>query len=49
MFAAGIRKKRVARMREHPQWRWHLEEEVNGRLCYLGCAVDHKGWVSAPP
>jgi hypothetical protein len=39
MFAADIRKKRVAHMRGYPQWRWHLDEvfvKVNGRLCYLG-------------
>ena len=28
MFAAEIRKKRVARMRGYPQWRWHLDEVV---------------------
>ena len=26
MFAAEIRKKRVARMHGYPQWRWHLDE-----------------------
>jgi putative transposase len=26
MFAAEIRKKRVAHMRGYPQWRWHLDE-----------------------
>jgi putative transposase len=44
MFAAEIRKKRVAHMRSYPQWRWHLDEvfvNVNGRLCYLWRAVDH--------
>jgi putative transposase len=44
MFAAEIRKKRVAHMRSYPQWRWHLDEvfvKVNGRLCYLWRAVDH--------
>ena len=48
MFAAEIRKKRVARMRGYPQWRWHLDEafvKVNGRLCYLWRAVDHEGEV----
>src|SRR6202142_4344766 len=46
MFAAEIRKKRVARMRAYPQWRWHLDEvfvKVNGKLCYLWRAVDHEG------
>jgi DDE domain len=48
MFAAEIRKKRVAPMRGYPQWRWHLDEvfvKVNGRLCYLWRAVDHEGEV----
>jgi putative transposase len=48
MFAAEIRKKRVARMRGYPQWRWHLDEafvKVNGKLCYLWRAVDHEGQV----
>jgi DDE domain len=44
MFAAEIRKKRVAHVRGYPQWRWHLDEvfvKVNGKLCYLWRAVDH--------
>src|SRR5208337_18728 len=48
MFAAEIRKKRVAHMRGHPQWRWHLDEvfvKVNGQLCYLWRGVDHEGEV----
>src|ERR1700745_2663219 len=48
MFAAEIRKKRVAHMRAYPQWRWHLDEvfvKVNGKLCYLWRAVDHEGEV----
>ena len=48
MFAAEIRKKRVAHMRGYPQWRWHLDEafvKVNGKLCYLRRAVDHEGEV----
>jgi putative transposase len=28
MFAAEIRKKRVADPRGYPQWRWHLNESV---------------------
>ena len=46
IFAAEIRKKRVARMRGYPQWRWHPDEafvKVNGKLCYLWRAVDHEG------
>ncbi len=49
MFAAEIRKRRVAHMRGYPQWRWHLDEvfaKVNGKLCYLWRAVDHEGEVS---
>ena len=52
MFAAEIRKKRVAHMRGYPQWRWHLDEafvKVNGKLCYLWRAVDHEGIVHSPP
>src|SRR6476659_11264890 len=30
MFAAEIRKRRVAHMRGYPQWRWHLDD-VSGR------------------
>ena len=48
MFAAEIRKKRVAHTRDYPQWRWHLDEvfvKVNGKLCYLWRAVDHEGEV----
>jgi putative transposase len=48
MFAAEIRKKRVAHMHGYPQWRWHLDEvfvKLNGKLCYLWRAVDHEGEV----
>ena len=48
MFAAEIRKRRVAQMRSYPQWRWHLDEvfvKINGKLCYLWRAVDHEGDV----
>ncbi len=48
MFAAEIRKKRVAHMRGYPQWRWHLDKaflKINGKLCYLWRAVDHEGEV----
>src|SRR5271156_5066529 len=48
MFAAEIRKRRVAHMRADPQWRWHLDEvfvKINGELCYLWRAVDHEGEV----
>ena len=48
MFAAEIRKRRVAHMRGSPQWRWHLDEvfvKVNGKPFYLWRAVDHEGEV----
>jgi putative transposase len=48
VFAAEIRKRRVANMRGYPQWRWHLDEafvKVNGQLRYLWRAVDHEGEV----
>src|ERR1700704_2195278 len=48
MFAAEIRKRRVAHMRSYPRWRWHLDEvfvKINGKLCYLWRAVDHEGEV----
>ena len=48
MFAAEIRKKRVAHVRRYPQWRWRWDEafaKVNGKLCYLWRAVDHEGEV----
>jgi putative transposase len=48
MFAAEIRKRRVAHMRSFIQWRWHLDEafvKINGKLCYLWRAVDHEGEV----
>jgi putative transposase len=39
MFAAEIRKRRVAHMHGHPQWRWHVDEafvKVNGKLSLAG-------------
>src|SRR5271170_5262687 len=48
VFAAEIRKKRVAHLRRFPQWRWHLDEvfvKINGKLRYLWRAVDHEGEV----
>ena len=48
MFAAEIRKNRVAHLRHFPQWRWHLDEvfvKINGKLCYLWRAVDAEGEV----
>src|ERR1700735_823287 len=48
IFAAEIRKRRVAHMRACPQWRWHLDEvfvKVNGKPGYLRRGVDHEGEV----
>jgi transposase-like protein len=48
MFAADIRKMRVAHLHHFPQWRWHLDEvfvKINGKLCYLWRPVDHEGEV----
>ena len=48
LFAAEIRKKRIASMRDLPQWRWHLDEvfvRINGEIYYLWRAVDHEGEV----
>jgi putative transposase len=48
MFAADIRRKRSAQMRQVTQWRWHLDEvyvKINGELHYLWRAVDHEGEV----
>jgi len=48
MFAAEIRRKRSAQMRQVTQWRWHLDEvyvKINGELHYLWRAVDHEGEV----
>jgi putative transposase len=48
MFAAEIRKKRVAAHRNWTEWRWHLDEvfvRINGECYYLWRAVDHEGEV----
>lgn len=48
MFAAGIRRQRVDRLRGYPQWRWHLDEvyvKINGETHYLRRAVDHEGEI----
>ena len=48
IFAAEVRKKRLASMRSLPQWRWHLDEvfvRINGETHYLWRAVDHEGEV----
>jgi len=48
VFAAEIRKKRLASMRGLPQWRWHLDEvfvRISGETHYLWRAVDHEDEV----
>jgi len=48
MFAGEIKRKRSAHLRQHTQWRWHLDEvyvKINGEMHYLGRAVDHEGEV----
>ena len=48
MFAAEIRRKRVDRVRQVTQWRWHLDEvyvKIGGEMHYLWRAVDHEGEV----
>ena len=48
VFASEIRKKRIASVRNSPQWRWHLDEvfvRINGETHYLWRAVDHEGEV----
>lgn len=42
MFASGIRRQRVDRMRGFRQWRWHLDEiyvKLNGEIVYLSRAA----------
>ncbi len=48
MFAAEMRRRRVDRMRNCRQWRWHLDEmsvKINGEMHYLWRAVDHEGEI----
>ena len=44
MFAAQIRKRRVAHMRGYTQWD-EVFVKINGKLCCLWRAVDHEGEV----
>jgi putative transposase len=47
-FAYKIRKHRSERMRQSPQWQWHLDEvfvKIRGKTHYLWRAVDHEGEV----
>ena len=48
MFAAGIRRKRVSRMRSYSNWRWRLDEvfvKINRETHYLWRGLDHEGEV----
>ena len=48
LFASGIRRPRVSRMRCFRQWRWHLDEmyvKLNGEMVYLWRAVDQEGEI----
>lgn len=48
LFAAEIRRKRVDRIRQVTQWRWHLDEvyvKINGQMHYRWRAIDHEGEV----
>jgi len=48
LFAAEIRKKRVAAHQNSTQWRWHPDEvfvRINGETYYLWRAVDHEGEI----
>jgi putative transposase len=48
LFAAEIKKKRIAAHQNWTQWCWHLDEvfvRINGELHYLWRAVDHEGEV----
>jgi putative transposase len=47
MFAAEIRKKRIAHLRHFPRGGgiWMRFVKINGKLCYLWRAVDHEGEV----
>ena len=48
MFAAEIKKTRIAAHQNWSQWRWHLDEvfvRINGETYYLWRAVDHEGEV----
>ena len=47
-FAGKIRTRRASYMRQHTQWKWHLDEvfvKIRGETHYLWRAVDHEGEV----
>lgn len=48
LFAADIKRQRIARMRGFRNRRWHLDEvfvKINGETHYLWRAVDHEGEI----
>lgn len=48
IWPTKIRKRRSERVRQSPQWQWHLDEvfvKIRGKTHYLWCAVDHEGEV----
>ena len=48
IFARKIRTKRASYIRQHIQWKWHLDEvfvKISGVQHYLWRAVDHEGEV----
>jgi putative transposase len=48
MFAAAIRKRRIALRHGCPEWRWHLDEvfaKINRITYHLWGGVDHEGEV----
>ena len=48
VFAAGIRRQRVSRMKGFRHWRWHVDEvfvKINGETHYLWRAVDQEGEI----
>jgi putative transposase len=48
IFAGKIRTKRASCMRQHTQWKWHMDEvlvKINGVQHYLWRTVDHEGEV----
>ena len=48
MFASGISRQRVSRMRGFHHWRWHVDEvfvKINGGCHFLWRAEDHEGEI----
>ena len=48
IFAAEIRKNRIASTQICPQWKWHLDDvfvRISGETHYLWRAIDHEGEV----